>query len=137
MTTENFKARLAAWRERARTFVQAHAWSLVLLAVLLVGSLLTYAGAGWWHAQIQAAEARGRAQAMAYRAPEPVEVPVVVCPESRKPVPVRRPSASKPAVTSTDAAPLARPMTELDRRLAAFQAEVDKTPSPNLFNPKE
>ena len=137
MNVEKPEARQVAWRERARTFVQARAWSLVLLAVLLVGSLLTYAGAGWWHAQMQAAEARGRAQAMAYRAPEPVAVSEVVCPEPRKPVPVRRPSASKPATPSNDAPPVVRPVTELDRRLAAFQAEIDKTPYPNLFNPKE
>lgn len=133
MNTENIKARLQAWRERARAFVQAHAWSMVLLAVLVLGSVLVYAGAGWWHAQIQAAEARGRAQAMAYRAPEPMVVPQVVCPEPVRPAATKRQPAARPAVPALDAAqvvPAPRPQTDLDRRLAEFQAEIDATPNP-------
>lgn len=118
---------------RARDLVARHGWSLALLAVLVVGSVLVYAGAGWWHAQMQAAEARGRAQAMAYRAPEPVVVPQVVCPEPARPVPTKRQPAARPAVPALGAAqvvPAPRPQTDLDRRLAAFQAEIDATPNP-------
>lgn len=135
MNTENIKARLQAWRERARAFVQAHAWSMVLLAVLVLGSVLVYAGAGWWHAQMQAAEARGRAQAMAYRDPTPAPAPQLSCPEPLEQVKPRRPAASRPAASSPAVATQSRPLTELDRRLAAFQVEIDKAPAPSLFNP--
>lgn len=135
MITENIKAPLKAWRERARAFVQAHTWTLILLLVLLAGWLMTYAGASWWHAQIQAAEARGREQAMAYREPTPVPAPQVACPEPAHQVKPRRPAASR-LVASSPAVPAeSRPLTELDRRLAAFQVEIDKAPVPSLFNP--
>lgn len=135
MNTENIKARLQAWRERARAFVQAHAWSMVLLAVLVVGSVLVYAGAGWWHAQIQAAEARGRAQAMAYRDQTPAPASQLACPEPLQQVKPRRRAASRPAASSPAVATQSRPLTEFDRRLAAFQVEIDKAPTPSLFNP--
>ena len=95
--------------------------------------LLGWSAASFWHAQMQAAEARGRAQAMAYRAPEPVVVPQVVCPEPVRPAAAKRQPAARPAVPALDAAqvvPAPRPQTDLDRRLAEFQAEIDATPNP-------